>query len=82
MIDNSREATIAKYTDKSRYKPEYTYGNVYVDEERIKHSNNSKEEKKKYEREFNTAKRYSEKFGLEIFMLPTRGENGHIYFVC
>ena len=79
MTDNTREVIIAKYTDKSRYKSEYIYGDVYVDEKRIALSKNSKEEKEKFEREFNTAKRYSEKFELEIFMLPPKGENGHIY---
>ncbi len=79
MADNSREAIIAKYTDKSRYNPKYIFGNIYVDAKRIEYSNTSKVEKKKYEREFNTAKRYSDKFGIEIFMLPPKGENGYIY---
>ena len=31
MCDNSKEAIITKYTDKSRYKPEHIFGDVYVD---------------------------------------------------
>ena len=45
MIDNSREATIAKYTDKSRYKPEHIYGDVYVDEARVALSKTNDEER-------------------------------------
>ncbi|MBR4375875.1 MAG: hypothetical protein IK040_04595 [Spirochaetia bacterium] len=79
MNDNSREAVIAKYTDKSRYKPEYIFGNVYVDEERIAETLKSKDEKEIFEKEFKTAKRFSEKFGYEVFMLPQK--EGNIIYI-
>ena len=79
MCGNSREEIIAKYTDKSRYKPEYIYGDVYVDEERVKLSKSNKVEKEKFETELNTAKRFSDKFGFEIFMLPPKDGNKNIY---
>ena len=62
MIDNSREATIAKYTDKSRYKPEHIYGDVYVDEARVALSKTNDEEKEIFYRELNAAKRFSKHF--------------------
>ena len=34
MRKNSKETIIAKYTDKSRYGPEYIFGDVYVENER------------------------------------------------
>ena len=55
---NSREVIIAKYTDKSRYKPEYIYGDVYVDEDRISLSNKNTREKEIFERELAAAKRF------------------------
>ena len=79
MNDNSREAVIAKYTNKSRYKPEYIFGNVYVDEERIAETLKSKDEKEIFEKELKIAKRFSERYGLEIFMLPQMEGNKIIY---
>ena len=64
MIDNSREATIAQYTDKSRYKPEYIYGDVYVDEDRIAETLKSKDEKEIFEKELKIAKRFSNSSSL------------------
>ena len=79
MYNNSREAIIAKYTDKSRYKPQYIFGDVYVDEGRITLSESNKVEKDKFKTELNTAKRFSDKFGFEIFMLPPKDGNKNIY---
>ena len=79
MNDNSREAVIAKYTDKSRYKSEYIFGNVYVDEERIAETFKSKDEKEIFGKELEIAKRFSERYGLEIFMLPQMEGNKIIY---
>ena len=79
MIDNSREATIAKYTDKSRYKPEYIYGDVYVDEDRIAETLKSKDEKEIFEKELKIAKRFSKAFGYDVFMLPQK--EGNIIYI-
>ena len=79
MIDNSREATIAKYTDKSRYKPEHIYGDVYVDEARVALSKTNDEEKEIFYRELNAAKRFSKHFYCEVFLLPP-DENGKAIF--
>jgi len=70
MCDNSREIAIAKYTDKSRYKKEYIYGDVYVDEERVEYSKKSIKAKDDYDRELKAAKRFSEHFNCEVFLLP------------
>ena len=79
MNDNSKEAIIAKYTDKSRYKPENIFGNVYVDEERITETLKSKDEKEIFEKEFKTVKRFSDKFGYDVFMLPQK--EGNIIYI-
>ena len=79
MEENSREAIIAKYTDRSRYKPEYIFGDVYVDEERIAETLKSKDEKEIFEKEFDIAKRFSERYAVEVFMLPQMGGNKIIY---
>ena len=58
MSIRSREAIIAKYTDKSRYKHEYIYGDVYVDEERITKLK-SNQAKDVFNRELKAAIRFS-----------------------
>ena len=78
---NSREVIIAKYTDKSRYKPEYIYGDVYVDEDRISLSNKNTREKEIFERELAAAKRFSKHFNCEVFLLPEGDENGNAIYV-
>ncbi|MBQ7746481.1 MAG: hypothetical protein IJT92_03405 [Spirochaetia bacterium] len=80
MCDNSKEALIAKYTDKSRYKPEHIYGDVYVDKARIELSKTNDEEKEIFYRELNAAKRFSKHFNCEVFLLPPY-ENGHAIYL-
>ncbi len=80
MCDNSKEALIAKYTDKSRYKPEHIYGDVYVDKARIELSKTNDEEKEIFYRELNAAKRFSKHFNCEVFLLPP-DENGHAIYL-
>ena len=80
MCDNSNEIIIAKYTDKSRYKPEHIFGDVYVDKDRIALSKTNDEEKEIFNRELNAAKRFSEHFYCEVFLLPP-DENGHAIYV-
>ena len=80
MCDNSKKALIAKYTDKSRYKPEHIYGDVYVDKARIALSKTNDEEKEIFERELNAAKRFSKHFNCEVFLLPP-DENGHAIYL-
>ena len=80
MCDNSKEAIITKYIDKSRYKPEHIFGDVYVDKDRIALSKTNDEEKEIFNREFNAAKRFSEHFNCEVFLLPP-DENGHAIYV-
>ena len=70
MLYISKEAIIAKYTDKSRYKPEYIYDDVYVDEDRIVLSKKNKLEKEIFDRELKAAKRFSIHFNCEVFLLP------------
>ena len=81
MCDNSRAAVIAKYTDKSRYKKEYIYGDVYVDEERVEYSKKSIKAKDDYDRELKAAKRFSEHFNCEVFLLPNEEKNGNVIFI-
>lgn len=81
MNKNSREAIIAKYTDKSRYKPEHIYGNVYVDELRIAQSKKSEKAKNDHERELKAAIRFSKHFDCEVFLLPEGDENGNVIYV-
>jgi len=80
MCDNSKEALIAKYTDKSRYKPEHIYGDVYVDKARIELSKTNDEEKEIFYRELNAAKRFSKHFNCEVFLLPP-DKNGHAIYL-
>ena len=80
MRKNSKETIIAKYTDKSRYGPEYIFGDVYVDEKRIALSKTNEEEKEIFDRELKAAKRFSAHFNCEIFLLPP-DENGHAIYV-
>ncbi len=80
MCDNSKEALIAKYTDKSRYKPEHIYGDVYVDKARIALSKKNNEEKEIFYRELNAAKRFSKHFNCEVFLLPP-DKNGHAIYL-
>lgn len=80
MCDNSKEALIAKYTDKSWYKPEHIYGDVYVDKARIELSKTNDEEKEIFYRELNAAKRFSKHFNCEVFLLPP-DENGHAIYL-
>ena len=80
MCDNSRAAVIAKYTDKSRYKSEHIFGNVYVDERRIKLSEISTEEKNKHDKELKVAKRFAEHYNCEVFLIPEGDENGNAIF--
>ena len=80
MCDNSKEIIIAKYTDKSRYKPGNIFGDVYVDQERIALSKTNDEEKEIFDRELNAAKRFSKHFNCEVFLLPPNG-NGHAIYV-
>ena len=80
MCDNSKEALIAKYTDKSRYKPEHIYGDVYVDKARIELSKTNDEEKEIFYRELNAAKRFSKHFNCEVFLLPP-DENSHAIYL-
>ena len=80
MCDNSKKALIAKYTDKSRYKPEHIYGDVYVDKARIALSKTNDEEKEIFERELNASKRFSKHFNCEVFLLPP-DENGHAIYL-
>ena len=70
MCDNSREIAIAKYADKSRYKSEHIFGNVYVDEERIILSKKNKFEKEIFDKELSAAKRFSKYFSCDVFLLP------------
>ena len=79
MCDNSRAAVIAKYTDKSRYKSEHIFGNVYVDENRINESLKNEKEKVQFEKELNTAIRFSAHFNCDVFMLPPGDGGGVIY---
>lgn len=79
MCDNSRAVVIAKYTDKSRYKKEYIYGDVYVDEERVKLSYKNKTENDKFKKELNTIIRFSEHFKCEVFLLPPNEKGKSIY---
>ena len=72
MKDYSRNATIAKYTNKSRYKPEYIYGKVYIDEDRIAEALKSKDEKEIFKKEFRASKRFSDCFSYDVFMLPQK----------
>ena len=80
MCDNSKEVIIAKYTDKSKYKPEQIFGDVYVNKERIALSKTNNEEKEIFDRELNAAKRFSEHFCCEVFLLPP-DEKGHAIYV-
>ena len=80
MPDDSREAVIAKYTDKSRYKPEYIYGDIYVDDRRVEQSNKSNQAKDDFTRELEAAKRFSKHFNCEIFLLPEGDENGNAIY--
>ena len=79
MCDNSREIAIAKYTDKSRYKSVHIFGNVYVDEDRIKESLKNNIEKNKFDKELNAAIRFSEYFDCKVFMLPPN-EGGKVIY--
>ena len=79
MKDCSRNATIAKYTDKSRYKSEYLYGKVYIDEDRIAEALKSKDEKEIFKKEFRASKRFSEYFGYDVFMSPQK--EGNIVYI-
>ena len=81
MGKNSREATIAKYTDKSRYKPQYIFGDVYVDEGRINQSKRSYQAKDDYKKELETAIRFSEHFNCEVFLLPEGEKDGNVIYV-
>ncbi|MBR4159592.1 MAG: hypothetical protein IKT97_06015 [Spirochaetia bacterium] len=81
MPDISREAIVAKYTDKSRYKPEYIYGDVYVDEERILLSKKNKLEKEIFDRELEAAKRFSGCFKCEVFLLPEGDKQGNAIYI-
>ncbi len=78
---NNREVIIAKYTDKSRYIPEYIYGDVYVDKDRIKMSKKNKFEKDIFDRELEAAKRFSEFFNCEVFLLPEGDKQGNAIYI-
>ena len=58
---------------------ENIYGNVYVDEERIKESLKNDREKVQFEKELKTVIRFSEHFNCEVFMLPPNEGGGVIY---
>ena len=81
MSDNSREAIIAKYTDKTRYKLENIFGDVYVDEARVEYSKKSDKAKEDYDRELDAAKRFSKHFNCEVFLLPNEDKNGNVIFI-
>ena len=81
MNANSREAIIAKYTDKSRYNQKYIFGDVYVDEERIKQSEKSGQAKDDYKKELKTAIRFSKHFNCEVFLLPEGEKDGNIIYI-
>jgi hypothetical protein len=80
MLYISKETIIAKYTDKSRYKPEYIYDDVYVDEERIVLSKKNKLEKEIFDRELKAAKRFSVHFNCEVFLLPEGDKQGNAIY--
>lgn len=80
MHDNFRDAIIAKYTDKSRYKPKHIFGDVYVDKDRIALSESNRREKKLFDREFKAAKHFSLKYSCEVFMLPPN-EGSHAIYI-
>lgn len=80
MCDNSRETIIAKYTDKSRYNPKYIFGDVYVDEDRIKKLT-SDQAKEVFDRELKAAKRFSKHFNCDVFILPEGDANGNVIYV-
>lgn len=75
----SKDDTIRKYTDKSRYSKENIYGDVYVDNARVEESRKSGHEEKNFKKELEAAKRFSEYFNCEVFMLPPRESNSVIY---
>ncbi len=81
MLDTSKEAIIARYTDKSRYKPEYIYGNVYVDEDKITLSKKNKFEEEIFTIELNAAKRFSKHFNCEVFLLPEGDKHGNAIYL-
>ncbi len=75
------QAVIAKYTDKSRYRPEYIFGDVYVDSYRIVQAEKSSKAKNDHEKELKSAIRFSKHFNCEVFLLPEGEENGNIIYV-
>ena len=81
MLYISKETIIAKHTDKSRYKPEYIYDDVYVDEERIVLSKKNKLEKEIFDRELKAAKRFSKYFNCEVFLLPEGDKQGNAIYI-
>ena len=81
MCGNSREAIIAKYTDKSRYKSEHIFGDVYVDEERIVLSKKNKVEKEIFNKELKAAQRFSDHYNCEVFLLPEGDKQGNAIYV-
>ena len=81
MADTSKKAIIARYTDKSRYKPEYIYGDVYIDEDRIILSKKNKYEEEIFTIELNAAKRFSKHFNCEVFLLPEGDKQGNAIYL-
>ena len=79
MSYNSQQAIIAKYTDISRYRPEYIYGNVYVDEKRVKEALKNDIEKEKLKIEIEIADKFAKNFDCKVFMLPPT-ENGDVIY--
>lgn len=80
MSSRSREAIIAKYTNKSHYKHEYIYGDVYVDEERITKLR-SNQAKDVFNRELKAAIRFSIYFCCDVFLLPEGDKEGNAIYV-
>lgn len=75
QIDN----VIEKYTDRSRYEKENIFDDVYVDSARMAESKKSNQERLNFERELASAKRFSEHFDCEVYLLPPKEAGSVIY---
>ena len=73
------ENIIEKYTDKSRYEEENIFDDVYVDSARMAESKKSNQERLNFERELASAKRFSEHFDCEVYLLPPKEAGSVIY---
>lgn len=75
QIDN----VIEKYTDKSRYEKKNIFDDVYVDSARMAESKKSNQERLNFERELASARRFSEHFDCEVYLLPPKEAGSVIY---